>query len=562
MREGSFFIFRGWSARLALILSLLVSGSVYGITFQVSDAREFQAALATAASTDSEDQILLGPGQYLGPFQVAFDNRKTLKISSKNTGEEVSLSGESEIFILSLDGGEHEVNVILEDIQFHNGYNPSFGGAISFFSQSETSSLRIKNSSFLNNTAKRGGAIYSQAADVVVQNSTFVGNKVTGTTGLYSGGAAIYVDKGALSVVQSSFENNDSTLSDFGGVIHSGVGLDTSFSLDNCSFFGNTGVLLSSVRSGSLSVINSTVAHQSFSILAAKDAQTILLRSNEFHCADCSEMLSHRQRFGNHPSVEIEISKNLLRGSGNIIMEFSVDYLKGPKITIVGNEISFVNSSVEASEIELVGYDSLDFVNNTVLEGLVRLSPKFDGNQYTSLVNNIFSNSGGVTNQVSLEAFTRSDEISHNLIQRFSKGWDIQKSNDSSEPIFASIEQLDLKLVLDSPGIDAGDNDVVKDAEATDRDGSPRIVGSVVDIGAYERFTGSLHPADADGNSLISQAEFEAYNSAWRANEVWTTSPTVIPIDFVTRAGYLLQKGGAYKNIGVGKPQTWVPANE
>ena len=256
MREGSFFMFRGWSARLALILSLLVSGSVYGITFQVSDAEEFQAALATAASTDSEDQILLGPGQYLGPFQVAFDNRKTLKISSKNTGEEVSLSGESEIFILSLDGGEHEVNVILEDIQFHNGYNPSFGGAISFFSQSETSSLRIKNSSFLNNTAKRGGAIYSQAADVVVQNSTFVGNKVTGTTGNYSGGAAIYVDKGALSVVQSSFENNDSTLSDFGGVIHSGVGLDTSFSLDNCSFFGNTGVLLSSVRSGSLSVIN------------------------------------------------------------------------------------------------------------------------------------------------------------------------------------------------------------------------------------------------------------------------------------------------------------------
>ena len=236
----------------ALILSLffLPVQDATAIVFEVTNSEEFQAALATAASTDSEDQILLGPGQYLGPFQVAFDNRKTLKISSKNTGEEVSLSGESEIFILSLDGGEHEVNVILEDIEFHNGYNPSYGGAVSFFSQAETSSLRIKNSSFLKNTAKRGGAIYSQAADVVVQNSTFVGNKVTGTTGHYSGGAAIYVDRGALSVVESSFENNDSTLADYGGAIHTGVGLDTSSSVDNCSFLGNRrGItILSSVR--------------------------------------------------------------------------------------------------------------------------------------------------------------------------------------------------------------------------------------------------------------------------------------------------------------------------
>jgi len=33
-------------------------------------------------------------------------------------------------------------------------------------------------------------------------------------------------------------------------------------------------------------------------------------------------------------------------------------------------------------------------------------------------------------------------------------------------------------------------------------------------------------------------------------------------VDFVTRAGYLLQKGGSYHNIGVGKPATWVPADE
>ena len=542
---------------LAFGIFLLSAHDASAIVFEVTTADEFQAALATAASTDSEDQIWLSPGRYLGPFQVAFDNGKTLKISSKNTDEEVSLSGESEIFILNIDGGEHEVNVILEDIEFHNGYNPSYGGAVSFFSKSETSSLQIKNSSFLENTAKRGGAIYSQAASILVQNSTFVGNKATGTLINYAGGAAIYVDKGSLSVVHSSFENNDSTSSPDGGVIQNNPFSNSS--LDNCSFVRNTGILLSTTRARSLSLVNSAVAHQFSGVLYARDLETVVLRSNEIDCISCGEMLKHRRIFGTFSGGEVEISKNLLRGSGNIRMEFGS---LGPKMTITGNEISFVNSSFETSAIELVGYQSLDFVNNTVLDGLVTLSPKFGRDEYTSLVNNIFFNTEGDTDQVSLEAFTRSDSISHNLIQRFSKGWDIEDSNDSSEPIFASIEQLDLRLLSDSPGINAGNNDVVRDEEATDRDGSPRIVDGIIDIGAYERSTTALHPADTNSNSSISQDEFDAYNAAWRTNQAWPTAPAAIPVDFVTRAGYLLQKGGTYKNIGVGKPQTWVPLSD
>ena len=59
----------------ALILSLffLPVQDATAIVFEVTNSEEFQAALATAASTDSEDQILLGPGQYFGPFQVAFE---------------------------------------------------------------------------------------------------------------------------------------------------------------------------------------------------------------------------------------------------------------------------------------------------------------------------------------------------------------------------------------------------------------------------------------------------------------------------------------------------------
>ena len=40
------------------------------VVFEVTTAEEFQAALATAASTDSEDQISLDPGLYFGPSQI------------------------------------------------------------------------------------------------------------------------------------------------------------------------------------------------------------------------------------------------------------------------------------------------------------------------------------------------------------------------------------------------------------------------------------------------------------------------------------------------------------
>ena len=70
------------------------------------------------------------------------------------------------------------------------------------------------------------------------------------------------------------------------------------------------------------------------------------------------------------------------------------------------------------------------------------------------------------------------------------------------------------------------------------------------------------HPADTNGDSAISQEEFDAYNAAWRTNAPWPNPPASIEADYVTRAGYLLQKGGAYKNIGVGKPVTWVPIDE
>jgi hypothetical protein len=140
--------------------------------------------------------------------------------------------------------------------------------------------------------------------------------------------------------------------------------------------------------------------------------------------------------------------------------------------------------------------------------------------------------------------------------------WDQDIENVQAEPNFFDVETRDYHLTSGSIGIDGGNNEYVLDSQDFDLDGNPRILGGSIDIGAYERSTTALHPADTNSNSSISQDEFDAYNEAWRTNEAWPTAPAAIPVDFVTRAGYLLQKGGAYKNIGVGKPATWVPIDE
>lgn len=57
--------------------------------------------------------------------------------------------------------------------------------------------------------------------------------------------------------------------------------------------------------------------------------------------------------------------------------------------------------------------------------------------------------------------------------------------NLDADPLFANPAGDDLRLSLGSPAIDAGDSSVFLLPE-TDLDGKPRILGTTVDMGAYE----------------------------------------------------------------------------
>ena len=157
--------------------------------------------------------------------------------------------------------------------------------------------------------------------------------------------------------------------------------------------------------------------------------------------------------------------------------------------------------------------------------------------------------------------YANNSVLVNNIFQTATEFWDVNEGNLNLDPQYFDVEAGDLHVRAGSPAINAGAGDQLSADQVYDLDGNARVLDGVVDIGAYERSTTALHPADTNGDNEISSEEFAAYNAAWRANDIWETAPALIPIDYVSRAGYLLQSGGKYENIGVGKPATWVPVS-
>mgnify|MGYP005638622975 CR=1 FL=1 len=205
--------------------------------------------------------------------------------------------------------------------------------------------------------------------------------------------------------------------------------------------------------------------------------------------------------------------------------------------------------------VDLAMYGTAKVRNNTFSE------LEISGTGDLTVENNIIW-SAEAEASVMLDSFPDWAVLSNNIINGYTGYWNTVSDNLIVDPEFFDVANGDFHVTMGSPAINAGLNTAVTDPEATDLDGNPRILNDTVDIGAYERSTTALHPADSNGDGSISLDEFNAYNEAWRENVTWPAAPSQIPVDFVTRAGYLLQKGGSYHNIGVGKPATWVPADE
>jgi formylglycine-generating enzyme len=55
------------------------------------------------------------------------------------------------------------------------------------------------------------------------------------------------------------------------------------------------------------------------------------------------------------------------------------------------------------------------------------------------------------------------------------------------------------------------------------------------------------HPADGEGDWVLGINEVVGYGAAWHRGEPWPTEPNTIPMDYVTRGGYLWKAGELYE---------------
>jgi len=71
-------------------------------------------------------------------------------------------------------------------------------------------------------------------------------------------------------------------------------------------------------------------------------------------------------------------------------------------------------------------------------------------------------------------------------------------------------------------------------------------------------YASTYHPADTNKDWQISQAEFQAYNTAWKHSQDWPEPPNPIPGLYAARAGYLYKKGNCYHVGNADAPMKWM----
>ena len=65
------------------------------------------------------------------------------------------------------------------------------------------------------------------------------------------------------------------------------------------------------------------------------------------------------------------------------------------------------------------------------------------------------------------------------------------------------------------------------------------------------------HPADINQDWEITQQEFNDYNNAWKQRKTWSIEPYNIPVQYLTRAGYIVTSGGGYHWDKANIPYCW-----
>jgi Ca2+-binding RTX toxin-like protein len=338
------------------------------------------------------------------------------------------------------------------------------------------------------NPTRDGGGIYSRVANLTVSDSIISGNTVNGNTTDDVDGGGIYSKLGSLKVINSTISGNAiAGYTPDGGGIYS---IDEDLTIINSTISGNTvnGLRLDSgggiySARGNVTVIDSTISNNS----ASADPR--------YDSADGGGIFS---RDGNLTVTNSTISGNSASGAKT---DGGGLYSKDGNLTVTNSTISGNSTSVRGGGIFSIR-GQLRVANSTI-----------SGNSAT--------NGGGIFNSAT---FNATNTIIANSISGgdcFNSGSVATNSNNliedgscnpalSGDPNLSPLQNnggptLTHALLLGSIAINAGNNTYTAGLVYDQRgSGFNRIIGGLVDIGAYEVQPPQNHLTGTSGNDILS----------------------------------------------------------
>lgn len=446
-------------------------------------------AMITASAAN--DEIWVAAGSYSPPSaNMPFLLEKPLKIyggfpaSGGNMSDRNStlfstiLNGLNLARVLTINANSiTNANTVIDGFSFVNGNGDAGsdnytgpGGAVLIFSGSPT----LQNCSFTNNSSFDGGAIYVYNNAPLIQNCALNANK-----GFYGG--AIYIRSGT-SVIQNCIISNNSNVipndqTNMGGGIYIEGG---SPMLNNSTIENNSAGLgggISITGSGTKQINQCLIRNN----VASQDGGGINLdwvSSGTTILTDCQVEANHANRYG-----------------GGIFTIFK---------TFTVNRSIFLRNSADnnGSAVYLYTHTSINNIANSLfVENYGSGSVIYkDGNPSTSIINTTIANnsspSGAINNTGGNLAI--SNGIIYGNTGASITGTQPVTNNsivEGASPMIAALDDIfadpqngNYRLAASSPAIDAGGNTWynITTYGSTDLTGNTRIVGSAIDIGAYE----------------------------------------------------------------------------
>ena len=278
------------------------------------------------------------------------------------------------------------------------------------------------------------------------------------------------------------------------------------------------------------------------------EAPTVFIRNNSVN--------GHILTGSSYTSGTDLIEGNFIHGDGSYGISFGRRY--GTRI-IRNNLIVNCKGGINIDNDDDAASDSSYVLNNTIVgcTGASGIYVDINSGGEVDVQNNLIWDGDSSYDDIYLQGSAGTKKLYNNVYHKMTGLWDESGGNIDVAPLFLDPAAGNYRVQANSACINAGLPHA--DFGTVDADGNIRVANGTVDIGAYEHDNSDTHPADADSNWTLSAAELTAYSAAWTNGSDWASGPVTIPIEYVTRAGYLKENGGAYQNSGGGKPLNWTP---